>query len=147
MPARGINHVDLAVRNVERSLAFYLEMLGPVGLKEYARYPTYRGTEEVVYLHFAGHGLGFRSADGGEYRHYDVGIEHLAFEVDHPAEVDDAYRRCLSAGGTIQSPPEYHYGDVLDPYYAFFAFDPDGIRVEVCHWEGSPLTHRVISPG
>ena len=36
MPARGINHVDLAVRNVERSLAFYLEMLGPVGLKEYA---------------------------------------------------------------------------------------------------------------
>jgi catechol 2,3-dioxygenase-like lactoylglutathione lyase family enzyme len=99
MPARGINHVDLAVRNVERSLAFYLEMLGPAGLKEYARYPTYRGTEEVVYLHFAGHGLGFRPADGGEYRHYDVGIEHLAFEVDHPAEVDDAYRRCLSAGG------------------------------------------------
>ena len=90
MPARGINHVDLAVRNVERSLAFYLEMLGPAGLKEYARYPTYRGTEEVVYLHFAGHGLGFRPADGGEYRHYDVGIEHLAFEVDQPAEVDDA---------------------------------------------------------
>lgn len=77
MPARGINHVDLAVRDVERSLAFYFEMLGPVGLKEYSRYPTYRGTEEVVYLHFAGHGLGLRPADGGEYRHYNVGIEHL----------------------------------------------------------------------
>jgi catechol 2,3-dioxygenase-like lactoylglutathione lyase family enzyme len=78
MPARGINHVDLAVGDVERSLAFYLEMLEPLGLKEYARYPTYRGTEEVAYVLFGGQGLGFRPADGGEYRHYDVGIEHLA---------------------------------------------------------------------
>jgi catechol 2,3-dioxygenase-like lactoylglutathione lyase family enzyme len=138
MPARGINHVDLAVSDVERSLAFYLAVFGPLGLKEFVRYPTYRGTEEVVYLLFGGHGLGFRPADGGEYRHYDVGIEHLAFEVDRPDEVDDAHERCLSAGGTIQSPPEYHYTNENDPYYAFFAFDPDGIRVEVYYWEGSP---------
>ena len=50
MPARGIHHVDLAVADVERSLAFYLELLGPLGWTEQVRYPTYRGTEEVVYL-------------------------------------------------------------------------------------------------
>ena len=34
MPARGIHHIDLAVRDVEQSLAFYLAVLGPVGLKD-----------------------------------------------------------------------------------------------------------------
>src|SRR5215216_6575983 len=50
MPAKGIHHVDLAVADVERSLAFYLALLGPLGWAEDVRYPTYRGTEEVVYL-------------------------------------------------------------------------------------------------
>ena len=33
MPAKGlgVHHVDLAVSDVERSLAFYLELLGPLG--------------------------------------------------------------------------------------------------------------------
>jgi catechol 2,3-dioxygenase-like lactoylglutathione lyase family enzyme len=50
MPAQGIHHVDLAVSDVERSLAFYFELLGPLGLAEDSRFPTYRGTEEAVYL-------------------------------------------------------------------------------------------------
>src|SRR3954463_102837 len=47
---RGIHHVDLAVADVERSLAFYLDLLGPLGWEESVRYSSYRGTEEVVYL-------------------------------------------------------------------------------------------------
>jgi catechol 2,3-dioxygenase-like lactoylglutathione lyase family enzyme len=31
MPARGIQHVDLTVEDVEQSLAFYKELLGPLG--------------------------------------------------------------------------------------------------------------------
>jgi hypothetical protein len=46
MPARGIQHVDLCVRDVGRSLAFYLEIPGPLGLEEDVRVPSYRGTEE-----------------------------------------------------------------------------------------------------
>lgn len=39
----------------------------------------------------------------------------------------------LAAGVTIHFPPE---GDRdLEDYYALFAFDPDGIRVEVFCWE------------
>jgi catechol 2,3-dioxygenase-like lactoylglutathione lyase family enzyme len=93
LPARGIQHVDLAVGDVERSLAFYYEVLGPLGLKERYRLSTYRGTEDVVYLEYGVQGLGLRPADGGEYRYYNVGIEQLAFEVDRPDEVDEAYRR------------------------------------------------------
>jgi catechol 2,3-dioxygenase-like lactoylglutathione lyase family enzyme len=49
MPARGIHHVDLTVSDVERSVDFYSRLLGPFGFDEYGRYPSYRGTEEVVY--------------------------------------------------------------------------------------------------
>jgi len=107
-------------------------LLEPLGLKEYARVSSYRQTEEIVYLEFGHSLLGVRPADGGTYRHYGVGLEHFAFQVDTRSEVDDAYERCRSAGVRIDSPPEKHYLDQPDEdYYAFFAFDPDGIRVEV----------------
>jgi catechol 2,3-dioxygenase-like lactoylglutathione lyase family enzyme len=108
VPARGIQHVDLAVSDVTRSIDFYTRLLGPLGLEEYGRYPSYRATEEVVYFGFGVSHLGLRPADGGEHVYYNVGIEHLAFFVDTREEVDDAYQRCLAV-----------------------VFDPDGIRVEV----------------
>jgi glyoxylase I family protein len=135
MPAKGIHHVDLAVADLERSLAFYLMVLGPLGWREEVRYPTYRGTEEVVYLEDPSTGamLGLRPADGGEHRYYGVGIEHLAFEVDSRAEVDAAHERCIAAGAAIHFPPEEDR-DVAG-YYAVFVFDPDGMRIEVFSWQ------------
>jgi glyoxylase I family protein len=137
MPARaGIHHVDLAVADVDRSLAFYRDLLVPLGWAAEIRYPTYRGTEEVVYLvrdEPRGGGFGLRPADGGAHRYYEVGIEHLAFEVDRREEVDEAHARCVASGANIHFPPEE---DRDEPgYYAFFVFDPDGIRVEVFSWE------------
>ena len=106
-----------------------------------AGFETYRGSEEVVYLGF-GHKhvpgtqpetrLGLRKADGGEHHYFDVGIEHLAFTVDNRSQVDAAYQRCLDMGARIHCPPEEESD--LPGYYAFFVFDPDGIRVEVDHW-------------
>jgi catechol 2,3-dioxygenase-like lactoylglutathione lyase family enzyme len=136
MPARGIHHIDLAVADVERSLAFYLELLGPLGWAESARFSTYRGTEEVVYVNQGGDnrldGLGLRPADGGEHSYYDVGVEHIAFEVDTREEVDAAYSRCLAREANVHFPPEEDRD--LEGYYALFVFDPDGIRVEVFCW-------------
>lgn len=138
MPITGIHHVDLAVGDVERSLAFYMEILGPLGLREAARYPSYRGTEEVVYLHAGRQMLGLRRADGGEHGYYDVGIEHLAFFVERPEEVDETYERCLQQEVKIHFPPQ---ADRDEPgYWAVFFFDPDGFRIEVAHWVGSRLT-------
>jgi glyoxylase I family protein len=135
MPAKGIHHVDLAVAELERSLAFYLMVLGPLGWREEVRYPTYRGTEEVVYLQDPNTGamLGLRPADGGEHRYYGVGIEHLAFEVESRVEVDAAHERCIGAGAEIHFPPEEDR-DVAG-YYAVFVFDPDGMRIEVFSWQ------------
>ncbi|MFN8175079.1 MAG: VOC family protein [Solirubrobacteraceae bacterium] len=133
MPIRAIDHVDLAVADVERSLEFYLRVLGPLGMEEAFRYPSYRGTEEIVYLS-AGDGgqvIGLRRADGGAHRYHDVGLEHLAFSVDTRAEVDATYRRCLEAGARIDFPPEEDRD--IPGYWELFFFDPDGFRIEIVH--------------
>ena len=134
MAATGLHHVDLAVADVEASLAFYLDLLGPLGLAEEVRFPTYRGTEEVVYLVDAHdrRGLGLRRADGGTHTYYGVGIEHVAFEVESREEVDAAHERCVARGARIHFPPEEDSD--IDGYYAFFVFDPDGVRVEILCW-------------
>jgi len=104
-------------------------VLGPFGLREEARYPSYRGTEEVIYLRWAQQMLGLRKADGGEHRYYEVGVEHIAFYVDTREEVDAAYRHCLELGVPIHFPPEEDRD--IEDYYELFVWDPDGIRVEV----------------
>jgi glyoxylase I family protein len=129
MGIKRLDHVDLAVEDVERSLAFYLAVLGPLGVQEALRFPTYRGTEEVVHLGVGEQYLGFRPADGGEHRYYDVGIEHLAFVVDTREEVDETYARCLELGVKVHFPPEEDRD--LPGYWELFFFDPDGMRVEV----------------
>jgi len=129
VPARGINHVDLTVSDLDRSIDFYRQLLGPLGLTEFDRYPSYRGTEEVVYFRFADQYLGLRRADGGEHRYYEVGIEHIAFFVDTREEVDEAYERSIAMGAKVHYPPELDRD--IDDYYGTFVFDPDGMRVEV----------------
>jgi catechol 2,3-dioxygenase-like lactoylglutathione lyase family enzyme len=89
MPAQGIHHVDLAVSDVERSLAFYLELLGPLGLAEDSRCPTYRGTEEAVYLRYGDQLLGLHPADGGEHHYQDGDVAYARVPPSHPARYRD----------------------------------------------------------
>jgi catechol 2,3-dioxygenase-like lactoylglutathione lyase family enzyme len=136
MPISGIHHVDLAVGDLERSLVFYKAVFGPLGATEAFRYPTYRGSEEVVYLRLGRQYLGLRQADGGEHRYYEVGMEHLAVFVESRDEVDRTYERCLELGAEIHFPPQE---DRDEPgYWAVFFFDPDGFRIEVGTWPSDP---------
>jgi catechol 2,3-dioxygenase-like lactoylglutathione lyase family enzyme len=132
MPIKGIDHIDLAVRDVERSLAFYLGVFGPLGVEEAFRYPTYRGTEEVIYLRFGKQVLGLRQADGGEFRYYDVGLEHLAVLVDTREELDQVYERCVALNADIHFPPEEDRD--IPGYWELFVFDPDGLRIEAAYY-------------
>jgi hypothetical protein len=55
--------------------------------------------------------------------------KHLAFEVDTRQEVDAAHQRCSRRVDRIHHPPELDRDIPHD--YAFFVFDPDGLRIEV----------------
>ena len=130
-PGESIGRWTMLPREYERR-ARCSALRGPrwdLGLKEEERYPTYRGTEEVVYLSFGDEWLGLRPADGGTHRYYGVGLEHLAFEADARKEVDAAHQRCSRRGDRIHHPPEEDRD--IPGYYAFFVFDPDGLRIEV----------------
>jgi catechol 2,3-dioxygenase-like lactoylglutathione lyase family enzyme len=132
----GLGHVDLVCTSLERSLAFYAAVFGPLGLEQPVTFPGERG-EAIHYLRFplAGSGsLGLRQASGPEaaqdFELYAPGLHHVALAVETEADVDRAHWAATEAGARIlHAPrrwPEYGSG-----YYATFFLDPDGFRIEV----------------
>ena len=129
----AIDHLDLVVTDLERSLRFYVELLRPLGYTRTAEIEGEQG-ERVVYV---GRPTGFgsvsvRAAKGRrEYDRYDVGVHHVAFSAVSRAVVDDRAAWLRSNGATIESGPEEY--DYTPGYYAVFFYDPDGIKLEIVH--------------
>jgi catechol 2,3-dioxygenase-like lactoylglutathione lyase family enzyme len=132
----GLGHVDLVCRDLERSLAFYLGVFGPLGLGGRATFPGELG-EEIHYLRFPAPGsgsIGLRQASGPEaeqrFELYAPGLHHVALTVESRDDVDAAHAAAEAAGATVLHPPkawpQYH-----PRYYATFFLDPDGFRIEV----------------
>ncbi len=129
----GLGHVDLVCRDLERSLAFYAAVFGPLGLEAPFFVEGERG-EQIHYLRFpaAGSGsIGLRQAlEEQEFDLYAPGLHHLALAVDSPEDVDGAHAAAVEAGAKVlHAPrlwPQYHR-----EYYATFFVDPDGFRLEV----------------
>jgi catechol 2,3-dioxygenase-like lactoylglutathione lyase family enzyme len=129
----GLGHVDVVCRDLERSLAFYRAVFGPLGLEEPYLVDGERG-EKIHYLRFphVGSGsIGLRQAlDEQEFLLYAPGLHHLALAVETQADVDAAYAAAVEAGAEVlHAPrlwPQYHAD-----YYGTFFLDPDGFRLEV----------------
>ena len=132
----AIDHLDLVVTDIERSLAFYRELLRPLGYVRESPIAGERG-EHVVYLGRIG-GMGSVSlrqaqseAHGVPYDRYAVGIHHIAFAAHSRAVVDERAAWLREHGATIESgPEEYGYSP---GYYAVFFYDPDAIKLELVH--------------
>jgi glyoxylase I family protein len=126
----GLGHVDLVCRDVDRSLAFYREVLG---LGEPALFEGERG-EMIHYLRFPAHGsgsLGLRQASEEQpFELYAPGLHHIAFAVDSRADVDAAHTAARAAGATVLHAPR-EWPQYRSDYYATFFLDPDGFRIEV----------------
>jgi glyoxylase I family protein len=131
MPA-GVDHFDLVVSDLDRSLAFYRGLLEPLGYARASEIVGERG-ERVVYL--SGPevvSMSLRSAQTpGEYDRYRVGIHHVAFAAPSREAVDERLAWARGQGVEIENEPrEYDY---RPGYYAGFFRDPDGIKLEVVH--------------
>jgi glyoxylase I family protein len=132
----GIHHLDLVVSDLERSLAFYRGLLGPLGYDHEGQIVGERG-EHVVYLeHTGGEGaIGLRErrsdAHGVPYDRYAVGVHHVAFTAAARSVVHERAAWLAAQGVPIESDPrEYDYSP---GYFAVFFHDPDGIKLEVVH--------------
>src|SRR3954447_22453794 len=132
----AIDHLDLVVSDFDRSLAFYTELLQPLGYVRHGQIEGERG-EKVVYVGRPG-GYGSvsirqKQSDAHEvpYDRYAIGIHHICFSATNRATVDDRARWLRENGHEIESGPE-EYG-YTPGYYAVFFYDPDGIKLEILH--------------
>ena len=148
----AIDHINIVVRDLERSARFYVELLGLeetrrahlegawieqiVGLKEVQA--------EVVYVQPRGGGPRI------ELIHYHapagvalpecaqpntIGLRHVAFRVE---KMDEIYRRLLEAGVEFVGPPVKVPGGVVqhdagDKRLCYF-HDPDGVILELAEY-------------
>jgi len=131
-----IDHLDLVVTSLERSLAFYHGLLQPLGYVRLSEIAGERG-ERVLYLGQIG-GMGSVSlreaqsdAHAVPYERYGVGLHHLAFNARSRGTVDERAAWLRAQGATIESGPQEY--DYTPGYYAVFFHDPDGIKLELVH--------------
>jgi glyoxylase I family protein len=131
-----VDHVDLVVASIERSLPFYRGLLGPLGWVAVAKQEGERG-ETIHYLagpDLSG-SLGLREAPqdsrDSPIDRYARGLHHLAFAAPSRRVVDATASWLREHGAEIEGGPgERHY---TPGYYAVFFYDPDGIKLEVVH--------------
>ena len=125
-----IDHLGLSVSDFERSKAFYLAALKPLGVDVIMDFP------EGTIGPFAAAGLG---TEGKPFFWISTGEKtaphlHVAFRVETREQVDQFYAAAMEAGGADNGPPglrlHYHAN-----YYGAFVLDPDGHNIEaVCHY-------------
>jgi glyoxylase I family protein len=134
---RGVDHLDLVVSDLERSLAFYRGLLGPLGYTRLSEIEGERG-ERVVYIGTDGGressvSLRERQSHGRNtpYDRYDIGLHHLAFAAPDRKAVDSRAAWAREQHVEIESGPE-EYG-YTEGYYAVFLHDPDGLKLEIVH--------------
>ena len=152
----ALDHIDIVVRSLERSLPFYRDLVGPLGWR-WSRLVVGEQGETIHYL-FAANGrssIGIREAisqSEDDYDRYRPGLHHLAFAARTRRRVDERADWLRSIDATIESGPARH--DYTPGYYALFFKDPDGMKLEIVYrppartllWSINPRTTPFRTP-
>jgi catechol 2,3-dioxygenase-like lactoylglutathione lyase family enzyme len=123
MPLGGVSHVSLTVSDLNRSCAWYAEILD---WREQAR----SRSDTTSFAHGvlpSGLSLVLREHDQGTKDPFDEtrpGLDHLSFSVETLTDIDELEKRLAKAGAEFTPKRELPYGWLL-------AFrDPDNIALE-----------------
>lgn len=143
MQVKSLGHVVLKVRNLERSVAFYRDILG---MKEVARYQG-----AMVFFSFGSnhHDLGLLQL--GEQARlpdpYSLGLYHVAFKVgDSLDELRECKAHLEKHGIQITGMSDHAVSQSL------YLTDPDGIEIELyvdadpALWKNNPGAVAVVKP-
>jgi catechol 2,3-dioxygenase-like lactoylglutathione lyase family enzyme len=124
MEATGVNHIILTIGDVERSRAFYRDVLGceVADIADNPDYGFYFAVGEVEFYV----GPSRQPVAGDRFSEFRIGLDHVAFTVADRPTLDALAERLLAAGvdtkGVEQFAPSGNY------YIAFR--DPDNIQLE-----------------
>jgi catechol 2,3-dioxygenase-like lactoylglutathione lyase family enzyme len=120
----GLTHIALAVKDAERSLRFYQQVLGVV--------PVYRSAD-FIQAQTPGSRDVLVFQQGEKRIGVTGGIIHFGFRLARAADIDAAVRAVEKAGGGSIRRGEFVPGEP----YVFFT-DPDGYEVEIWYEPPTP---------
>ena len=115
---RLIDHIQLVVRDLSASQAFYTAVLASLEVPMGGSGDGYFWADELF----------VSSRDSEAAQGVLTGRHHLAFQARNRAMVDSFYKAALASGGKDNGAPgerPYHPG-----YYAAFVHDPEGNNIE-----------------
>ena len=126
-----MSHVSVGTNQFEKSIAFYDQVLAPLGAK--------RVMEELAVKAVA-YGKQFpefwvQAPYDGKAASVGNGV-HFAFLAASKEQVQAFYKAAIDAGATDDGEPgpRPHYGQA---YYGCFVHDLDGNKIEAMYWDQS----------
>ncbi len=121
---RGGHHIGLAVSRLEESAAFFVDVLGWRVRRRDPDYPAIFVSDGRLLITL----WQTRTVSPAAFdRHANVGLHHLALEVETPAALDRLYQRLVECAVTMEFAPEYLRGG---PARHMICHEPSGIRIE-----------------
>ena len=123
-----IDHVSVAVSDLERSARFYEITLAPLGLSPLVKRPATVGFGKSYPEFWINHRADLSKVASGSGA-------HICLRAKSTGEVDAFHTAALSAGGLSDGGPGLRPHDRVR-YYAAFIVDPDGNRIEAVTFPG-----------
>ncbi len=125
-----VSHVDLTVRDADRSAAWYERVLCMTVLGDLPEHTTPGVAARVVQVMNPAAGLTFglvqhESGEDGDFSEFRVGLDHLALDVASRDELEEWVEHLDGCGVPHSAIRDMPYGSVL------VFRDPDNIQLEL----------------
>lgn len=124
MPVHRLNHAVLYVRDVDRSVAFYSDVLGFAQVMEIPGQAAFLRAPGSTNDHDLGLFAIGEQAGPSAAGQATVGLYHLAWEVDTLGDLEGLMIRLSEAGALVGATDH-------GPTKSLYAKDPDGLEFEV----------------